>query len=137
MMRTNADITIYNRYFDKETRLDKYHRTVLYGVFWDERKAVNRLQSGLEDADEVTIVIPFRVATDKKYVSPKEFEKLEDKAGYFTLQEGDRVVKGAIDFEITGKVSDLDKEYEAFTITSVDTKDFGSPHMRHWEVGAK
>ncbi len=136
-MRTNADITIYNRYFDKATRLDKYQRTVLYGVFWDEVKAVNRVQSGLEDADKVTIIIPFAVTTDKKYAPPKEFEKLEDKAGYFTLQEGDRVVKGAIDFEITGKVSDLDKEYEAFTITSVDTKDFGSLHMRHWEVGAK
>ena len=137
MMRTNADITIYNRYFDKTTRLDKYQRTILYGVFWDERKAVNRLQSGLEGADKVTIIIPFTVATDKKYAPPKEFEKLEDKAGYFTLQEGDRVVKGAIDFEITGKVSDLDKEVEAFTIISVDTKDFGSFHMRHWEVGAK
>jgi len=136
MMRTNTDITIYNRYFDKATRLDKYQRTILYGVFWDERKAVNRLQSGLEDADKVTIIIPFTVAADKKYAPPKEFEKLEDKTGYFTLQEGDRVVKGAIDFEITGKVSDLDKEYEAFTIISVDTKDFGSLHMRHWEVGA-
>ena len=137
MMRTNADITIYNRHFDKATRLDKYQRTILYGVFWDERKAVNRLQSGLEDADEVTIIIPFTVAADKKYVPPKEFEKLLDKSNYFTLQEGDRVVKGAVDFEITGKASDLDKEYEAFTITSVDTKDFGSLHMRHWEVGAK
>lgn len=137
MMRTNADITIYNRYFDKATRLDKYQRTILYGVFWDERKAVNRLQSGLEDADKVTIIIPFTVITDKKYVAPKEFEKLQDKSNYFTLQEGDRVVKGAIDFEITGKISDLDKEYEAFTITSVDTKDFGSLYMRHWEVGAK
>lgn len=136
-MRGNADVTIYNRYFDKETRLDKYQRTVLYGVFWDERKAVNRLQSGLEDADKVTIIIPFTVTTDKKYVPPKEFEKLDDKSDYFTLQEGDRVVKGAVDFEITGKVSDLDKEYEAFTITSVDTKDFGSLHMRHWEVGAR
>lgn len=137
MMRTNADITIYNRYFDKATRLDKYQRTILYGVFWDERKAVNRLQNSLEDADEVTIIIPFAVTADKRYVAPKEFEKLQDKSNYFTLQEGDRVVKGAVDFEITGKVSDLDKEYEAFTITSVDTKDFGSLHMRHWEVGAK
>ena len=135
-MRTNANITICNRYFDKATRLDKYQRAIPYGLFWDERKAVNRLQRGLEDADKVTIIIPFAVATDKKYVPPKEFEKLEDKAGYFTLREGDRVVKGEIDFEITGKVSDLDKEYEAFTITSVDTKDFGSLHMRHWEVGA-
>lgn len=137
MMRTNADITIYNRYFDKETRLDKYHRTVLYGVFWDEVKAVNRIQSGLEDTDKVTIIIPFSVTTDKKYVPPKAFDKLPDKTGYFTLQEGDRVVRGDINFEIIGKMSDLDKEYEAYTITSVDTKDFGSPHMRHWEVGAK
>ena len=66
MMRTNADITIYNRYFDKATGLDKYQRTILYGVFWDERKAVNRLQSGLEDADKVTIIIPFAVAQQIK-----------------------------------------------------------------------
>lgn len=136
-MRTNADITIYNRYFDFETRLDKYQRTVLKGVFWDEKKAVNTIQSGLESADSVFIAIPFQVSSDKQYLSPKEFEKAEDRSKYFTLQEGDRIVKGNIDFEIISKVSDLDKEYEAFTITSVDTKDFGSSHMRHWEVGAK
>lgn len=136
-MRTNADITIYNRYFDPETRLDKYQRTILYGVFWDAMKAVKRIQGGLESDDKVYIVIPFSADTNRQYISPKEFERLEDKSDYFTLQEGDRVVKGAIEFEITGKLSDLDKEYEAFTITSVDTKDFGSQHMRHWEVGAK
>lgn len=136
-MITNSNITIYNRYFNPTTRLDSYQRTVLQGVFWDDKKAVNRIQSGLQDADEVLIIIPFSVNSDKQYISPKEFEKLEDRTGYFTLREGDRVVRGVIDFEITGKVSDLDKKYEAFTITSVDTKDFGSPHMRHWEVGAK
>lgn len=136
-MITNSNITIYNRYFNSTTRLDSYQRTILQGVFWDDKKAVNQIQSGLQDADEVLIIIPFSVNSDKQYISPKEFEKLEDRTGYFTLREGDRVVRGAIDFEITGKVSDLDKEYEAFTITSVDTKDFGSPHMRHWEVGAK
>lgn len=136
-MRTNADITIYNRYFDLETRLDKYQRTVLKGVFWDEKKAVNTIQSGLESADKVFIAIPFKVSSNRRYLSPKEFEKAEDKSKYFTLQESDRVVRGAIDFEIDRKVSDLDKEYEAFTITSVDTKDFGSPHMRHWEVSGR
>lgn len=136
-MRTNADVTIYNRYFDKTARTDKYKRTVLYGVFWDDRKAVNRLQSGLESADSVNVLVPFNVTTDKEYIEPRQYQKLDDNSNHFTLQEGDRVVKGVIDFEITGKLSDLDKEYEAFTITSVDTKDFGSPHMRHWEVGAK
>nr|DAQ38489.1 MAG TPA: hypothetical protein [Caudoviricetes sp.] len=136
-MYTNSNITIYNKYFDKATRTDKYQRTILYGVFWDCKKAVNRIQSGLENADEAFIAIPFVVDSGKKYIVPKEFEKLDDKTGYFTLQEGDRVVQGEIDFEVTGKLSDLDKQYEAFTITSVDTKNFGSPHMRHWEVGAK
>lgn len=136
-MITNSDMTIYNKYFDTATRLDKYQRTVLYGVFWDDKKAVNRLQSGLQDADEVLIVIPFSVSSNRQYIPPKEFLRLEDKSGYYTLQEGDRVVRGDIEFEITGKVSELDDLYEAFTVTSVDTKDFGSLHMRHWEVGAK
>lgn len=136
-MRTNADITIYNKYFDKDTRLDKYQRTVLRGVFWNCVKAYNRLQSGMQDADAVTIYIPFGIKADREYIEPKEFEKLEDKSGYFTLAEGDRVVKDVIDFEIEGKLSDLDREYEAFTITSVDTKDFGSPHLRHWQVGGR
>ncbi len=136
-MRTNADITVYNKYFNKETRTDKYQRTVLHGVFWDDKKAMNRLQSGLENADEVLVVIPFAVISDKEYINPKEFERLEDKSNYFTLREEDRIVKGDIDFEIIGKLSDLDKEYEAFTITSVDTKDFGSPYMRHWEISGR
>lgn len=136
-MKTNSDITLYNKYLDKETRLDKYQRTVLKGVFWEDKKAYNRLQSGLESADEVSIIVPFKVPLERQYLSPKEFEKAIDKSSYFTLQETDRVVKGIIDYEITSKVSDLDKEYEAFTITSVDTKDFGSNHMRHWELGCK
>ena len=136
-MRTNGSMTIYNKYFDKATRLDKYQRTVLNNVFWEDKKAYNRLQSGLTDADEVSIIIPFKVSSDKQYVSPREFGRLEDKSNHFTLQEGDRIVKGDIDFEIDGKISDLDREYEAFTITSVDTKDFGSMHMRHWEVAGR
>lgn len=136
-MKTNADVTIYNKYLDKSTRLDIYKRTVVHDVFWDEKKAYNRLQSGLESADQVLLLIPFDYSSNSEYLSPIEFEKLEDKTSYFTLQIGDRIVKGEIDFEITGKVSDLDKLYDAFTITSVDTKDFGSPHMRHFEVGGK
>lgn len=135
-MITNADVTIYNKYFDKATRTDKYKRTVLKGVFWDHKKAVNMIKSGMENAHSVSIMIPFSMDTDKSYISPKEFYKSPG-VNNFTLSEGDRVVKGIIDFEITGKVSDLDKDYEAFTIVSVDPKDFGSPHMQHWEISAR
>lgn len=136
-MISNADVTIYNKYLDKDTRLDKYKRTVIYDIFWDEKKAYNRLQSGLESADHVLLLIPLEMPSNSRYVSPMEFQKLEDKTNYFTLHVGDRIVKGDIDFEITGKVSDLDKNYGAFTITSVDKKDFGSPHMRHFEISGK
>lgn len=135
-MYTNANVTIYNKHFDKATRMDKYYRTVIEGVFWDDKKATNRLQSGLENADEVLLIIPFDYNSSKKYITPVEYKKMEDVTEYFTIQEGDRIVKGDIGFEIS-KPTDLDREYEAFTITSVDTKDFGSSHMRHWEVGAK
>lgn len=133
-MYTNANITIYNKYFDKATRLEKYKRTVIKNVFFDEKKASNRLQSGLESADSGLILVPFDYSSQAEYVPYKEYKGL---GGTFTLAIGDRVVKGDIDFEITGVLSELDKKYEAFTITSVDAKDFGSPHMRHWEVGVR
>lgn len=134
-MYSNASITIYNKYTDRTTRTDAYKRTVIKNVFFDEKKATNRLQSGLIDADQVLLLIPFDHDSQAKYVAPIEFKELEDKQNHFTLQNGDRIVKGDIDYEITGRISDLDKEYQTFTITSVDTKDFGSKKMRHWEVG--
>lgn len=136
-MYTNANITIYNKYLDEATRLDKYKRTTIKNVFFDEKKATNRLQSGLESADHVLLLIPFDYTSQSNYVSPREFEELEDKNNYFTLKTGDKIIKGDIDYEINRKISELDELYETFTITSVDTKDFGSSHMRHWELGAK
>lgn len=132
-MYTNADITIYNRFLDKVERLDAYKRTVIKNVFWDEKKAVNRLQSGLNDADHILALVPFESLDMGLYVAPNEFKGDE---GTFTFQTGDRIVKGEITLEIT-KPTDLDREYDAFTISSVDKKDFGSRRMRHFEIGAK
>lgn len=133
-MYSNADVTIYNRYLDPATRLDKYKKTIIKNVFFDEKKATNRLQSGLESADHVLLLIPFDYSSKAKFVSENVFEGLVDT---FTLKTGDKVIKGSIDYEIVRKASELDELYEVFTISSVDIKDFGSKHMRHWEVGAK
>lgn len=132
-MYTNTNITLYNRYLDKIERLDAYKRTIIKNVFWDEKKAVNRLQSGLIDADHILALIPFESLVMGDYVAPKEFKGEE---GTFTFQTGDRIVKGEVTLDIT-KPTDLDKQYDAFTITSVDKKDFGSKNMRHFELGAK
>ena len=40
-MTTNADMTVYHRSVDPETRQDIYARYLVYGVLWEERKAAN------------------------------------------------------------------------------------------------
>lgn len=133
-MYTNADVTIYNKFLNPETRLDEYKRTVIKGVFFDEKEGSNRLQSGLESADSVLMLIPFDSLIDDEFISPKEFK---GEAGTFTLRAEDKIVKGEIDYEIVGSTREFEEKYKTFTLTSVDTKDFGSQHMRHYEVGAK
>lgn len=132
-----SDMTVYNKYYDNVAGHDKYQRTIIKNVHWEDTKAANVIKSGLENADGIFISIPFLSETSRAYIKPKEFSKLSDKTGNFTLQAGDRIVKGSIDFEITGAIKNLDESFEAFTITTVDTFDFGSPHMHHWEVLAK
>lgn len=133
----HQDITIYNKIFDVELRRDVYQRTILKGVFWDETGAINRIASGSQDIDEVTIVIPFTVEGDREYLSPDEFDRETDKSLYYTLQPQDRVIKGQHDYEIVERVSELDSLFDAHIILSVDKKDFGTSMLRHWEVGAK
>lgn len=135
-MKTNADITIYSRYLDLITKVDKYQRTVLMGVFWESYQAVNVRKSGLDNADRVRVFIPHQVAVIGDYRKPKAWQALGDKAGFWTLQTGDKVVLGAVDYEIEKVASELEKRFDdVLTLTKIDDKNFGSLALRHWEVG--
>jgi len=137
-MRTNADLTLYNRYIDPITRAAKYQRTVIVSVFWENRKAVNRSKAGDIASDQAAVYIPF--ARGMNYIRPRAWQALTTKTGRWTLQEGDVIVKGVVADEITTgfTVSDLEAKYDdVLTITSVDTMDYGSQHLRHWQLGAK
>lgn len=128
-MYTNANITLYNKYYDAVARLDKWKRTQLLGVFWDSCKGANVKKSGMETADSVIVFIPLNI---NGYVGPKQYTGAE---GTWTLNQGDKICKGLIDQDFT-KISDLEKAYsDVYDITKVDKKDFGSANMRHWEVG--
>lgn len=140
-MNTNADCTLFNAYIDQAEKIKKYQRTYLKSVFWNNVKAVNVIKSGLENANSVEIFIPFTVNTEsKKYVNPKHWNRIlnNQKSNFWTLQCADIIVKGIIDYEIIGgnTLSVLQQNFDdVIIITSVDTKDFGSYFMRHWEVG--
>lgn len=119
----NTDITIYNRYYDKSLGIDKYQRTVIKGVNWQGKRNAAVSDKGVLLADSTLIFI------DKldNYVSPKRFKKLsdEERPKHFTFNSnGDKIVKGEVDFEITGvkpfRIADLDNEFDdVITIKSV------------------
>lgn len=127
----NSDITIYNRYVDADSGVDKYQRTVIKGVNWQGKRNGTVSDKGLLLADSTLIFV------DKldNYISPKRFLKLSDKdrGKYFTFAIKDKIVKGKIDFEITGvspyRVADLENEFDDV----VDIKSV-NPLSGHFEI---
>ena len=131
-MYTNTKATLYNGYVDSQG-LTKYKRTVLDSVHWEGIQAISRLSNSSENADTAKISIPFNVVTDSVYAKPKAFNKLSDKSGYFTLNEDDKIAKGIIPSSVLFK--DLENDYDdVVNIVSVDTADYGSVNMHHWEL---
>ena len=127
----NADITIYNRYYDNSLGEDRYQRTVIKDVNWQGKRNGTVSDKGLLLADSTLIFV------DKldNYISPKKFAKLsnEDRINYFTFNIGDKIVKGEVDFEITGikpyRLADLENEFDdVIDIKSVN------PLSDHFEV---
>lgn len=138
-MRTNADCTIYNRYYDVINKVEKWQRTVIVAVAWENRKEANVNAAGGNMAvNSARVFIPF--TRGAAHLDPKAWLALSNKANMWTLQEGDTVVKGAVTDEISGgfTISSLRAKYDnVLTITSVDTMDMGSESMHHWNVGLK
>lgn len=135
-MRLPHTITVYN--FDDQDGGKAFHRTVLRGVLVDASRAANIIKSGMENTDAVTVYIPFSAdAGGKTYLSPKEYAAREDKESVFTLRD-DR------DFFVLG-VAQLDGDYQTvngaldgvYRISSVDTRNYGSADMQHWQVGGR
>ena len=131
---TESNCTIFNVVYNTEKKLEEICTTHIYGVHWENVKAVNVINSGMSDADSIVVYIPMSARTDKKYKQPKEFEKAHD--GCFTLRPGDVIVKGIVSYEGTiAKITDVFDN--SAIITSVDAFDYGSYDMRHWEVSGK
>lgn len=141
-MLTNTDITLYNKFFDKADKCIKYKRSYLKGVNYRVRDSVSVSGKGVSAKNEVVIYIPFSIyAGEKKYLKPKKYEVLDEleKENYFTLNNGDIVVNGIIDFELTGEKTNnfktLNEIYDDVSVIStVITYDCGSDYMKHWKV---
>ena len=128
-MITNASVTIYNKVYDREEGSNKYYRTILKGVNWqDVTKVV------------AEVYVPFLVDTRKRYRSPVNFASAQDKNDFFTFAPEDIVVRGEITDELI-KQKDVehlkDKYGNVRIIAIVETNDNGSPALQHWKVTAE
>lgn len=113
-MITNSSLTIYHKYFDKVSKVDKWKRQKIKNVWWYGGKGAN-YNKGLENANEVKIRIP------------KDINDLSD----LEVEIGDILVKDIIDKEISMQ-SDL-KSCETYNITSIIDNDTGLNKHIHIE----
>lgn len=131
----NADITVYNRYYDNTLGTDKYQRAVIKGVNWQGKRNGTVSDKGLLLADSVLIFM------DKldNYISPKKFIKLSDieRVNYFTLAIGDKIVKGECDFIYTGVKSAMLKDLENDYDDVINIKSANTDLPNHFEVEGK
>lgn len=130
----NDVCTIYNKYIDAGG--EKWKRTVLNGVFWDSSKGANIRRTGVSAVDGLLLLIPRNVTATGEYMKPKVWASLSDKAGYWTLQSGDTVILGNVDYEVVKSSKELQQYDDVLNISTIDSRSFGGG-MAHWEVGGK
>lgn len=136
MKNATQDITLYNYYLDPATGYDTCQRLYMQGVSVFAQTKVEVSKDGLAAADVYTLRIHEAVPT-ARYVTPKQFQALEDKTGYFTLSEADKIVLGCAKEE-TPTPAQLESAYgngTVLTITGV-TDDRGK-RAPHWKVTGK
>lgn len=132
-------ITVYSLTEDAVTFQKVYNITVLNGVLVDESQGANVLKSGLTTADAVTVFIPFLVDSGAKTFLPeKEYEKSIEQTRHWTLRPGkDFFVRGEV-IEPGKTRQQLEEMYDGvYSITTVDTKNFGTSDMQHWQIGGR
>lgn len=141
-------VTLYNATENPDSLMVEANITILEGVFLDAAKGSNVIRSGLESADAATLFIPMSIeavngVTGQKqaFLPSKEYDRLDDKSGNWTLRSGG--ASSAVEcFFVKGVVVEqasfqsINQRYDdVYRVTSVDTLDYGSPDLQHWEVG--
>lgn len=141
MQMISETLTIYNRY-SAGREGNKWARTVITGVSWYKSVHSAITDAGYQTAEIHDIRIPVTAAIEdgKQYVPAGAF-KDADKNSSWTIQNGDKVVRGDssavsgddIDFD-----SRLEREYvDAANVTAFADNRRGDVRGQHWRIEAK
>lgn len=105
-------ITVYNKYTDPQTQVVTWFKTVLTNCFWKyEHQKVTIGEAVLE-----TIRTICRIPQNEQFLDRYKWEQLfNDKMGeYFTLSQGDIIVKG----EVTDEINEYEKGHRSSDLLS-------------------
>lgn len=85
-------VTIYNKFVDSQTQLVTWYRQVITDCFW--QLSGSTVKVGDVTLDSKSIVC--RIPKDERFIEKQEWIKLpnDQKANYFTIGQGDILVKG-------------------------------------------
>lgn len=125
----NQDLTIVNKWFNKNTKQKEYKTHSLKG-FWSSSQGVTISNTNLIKNDGFIARI---LMSEKGYQTPKEFQ---DNPVGWTLQNDDYIVKGITNSVST--ISKLKEDYqECMKITNVAIKDYSSDVMKHFAISGE
>ena len=128
-MITNADITIYNRKANPDTRKMEYCRTIVKGVHWYAEQKTTVTDNGLKSADVHKIRIPAESLTG--YLPAEEYAALPwgEREQHWTIENGDLFASGAVSTDIT-KPSQLAGLRFGQVLSWSDNRRGMNPHIR-------
>ena len=122
-------VTVYNRYHSDGG--EKWHRTVVRGVYMDIIKGAIARKTAVSGTDSAVLIIPMNIPPCTEFVNPASYSGTG-----WTLKAGDYIAYGEILHDITVSPKELRGICDSYVITAVDRKYHGGP-MAHWEVTAK
>lgn len=126
-MYTNADCTLY--LYSKEGKAEKYTRTPVQGVYWEDVRQSTFIKTGQRDSQTALVVIPMD-SLDK----PIQFTNGKD-----------LIVKGIVLDEVdctdpaalSNSLAALKASHDLLTVLSVDERLYGSESVQHYELACK
>lgn len=125
-MIINSSLTIYNKKYDPESRMDTWHKTYIPKCHWKVDNKVVQDNNGLRNQDMFKIRIPGEYGAS--YISAETYKDTEDVSGVWTIQKDDYVIQGKGP-DIT-KASDLPDRSCKITSWSDNRANTTIPHFR-------
>lgn len=136
MRLCDETVTIISSQVDDATGYDVYNATVIRGASWHCEIASTVDSSGLKAADKFNIRIPTDADFDgKTYIPPNEYANA-DPDRYFTLRNGDTIIRGAVTGSDLSPAA-LRKTYAEVAVILGVTDNHMSRRSPHWKVVGK